>query len=178
MASIVESCGGQYTPTQIDAWGRRPFDEAARLAAIASSIVWVVTDVAMDATEVEGFGRLVMSTGGADGTAVKADVAQLYLRRRAQGAGAGKALLRTLEACALAGGADRVTLNASHTALPFYLSQGYVVAGPLVAFPLPSGVTIESTPLVKDLVPSRRSGSGGSSSPTHHATAEESEPTR
>lgn len=158
MASIVESCARDYTPAQIDAWGRRPLDEAARVAAIVADVVWVVvvradTDASVGAgagsevsSEVEGFGRLAV--GGSPGTA---EVTQLYLRRRAQGCGAGKALLRTLEACALARGAERVKLNASRTAHPFYLSQGYVGAGPMVAFPLPSGVAIESSPLIKDL---------------------------
>lgn len=145
MRSIVETCSRDYRPDQIDAWGRRPYDEARRRADIARDTVLVVEVEGA----VEGFGRLRVT----DGDAV-AEIMQLYLTPTVQHCGAGKAVLRALVDTAAGRGASSVKLTATITALPFYVSQGFTVAGPQYLFPLAtSGVGVECTPLVKHLTP-------------------------
>lgn len=62
-----------------------------------------------------------------DGSTVK--MRQVAVAPQSQGKGVGKALVRASEALALRLGFSRITLHARETAVPFYLSLGYTVAG-------------------------------------------------
>lgn len=142
--SICELCARDYTAQQIDAWGRRPYDEAYMVRTIREHGVWVVEHNG----EIGGFGQVRIELRS---DAVSGFVEGLYLVPEMTGRGYGRRLLEVMERHAARSGAHEMQLNSTLTARHFYLAMGYEEQGDLFSFNI-RGVGVPSIPMGKRLV--------------------------
>ena len=137
IASIREVCAGDYTPQQIEAWAgpKRPEDYPRAME--RGEQVWVAEDES----------RVVVGFACLDRDVLKG----LYVAPAALRRGIGSALLRAVEAHAVARGVDTLRLGATLNAAAFYESQGYVAGGRITR--AMGGVDVPSIRMAKRLSP-------------------------
>lgn len=126
-ASVRSLCSADYSAAQIEAWIGQLLPSDYRHTMREE---WQLTWVAQVGTRMAGFSVL-------DGDLVRA----VYVHPRYARRGVGSALLAAAEAEARARGVQVLRLNASLTAVPFYLRHGYCEVGP-GAHPTDAGVTL------------------------------------
>ena len=124
MRSIMEVCSKDHAPEEINAWGKRSFNETQRLSSIALHPIWVVEIKNC----VEGFAEIHFEETNGER---KSQIQALYLTKNATGRGHGKSLLNIMLKAARDFGAKEVTLSSSITAHDFYLKHGFQDTGPL-----------------------------------------------
>jgi putative acetyltransferase len=112
--TVREVCGGDYTPDEIRTWLAKHSVESYRQR-IAEGDMYVA--------EAEGGGILGFAARAGD------RIKTLYVSADHQGEGVGSALLRRLEADALAEGIREVSARSTVTAVGFYEHMGYEVGG-------------------------------------------------
>lgn len=103
-----------YSPVQLDAWAPAQLDRAQWASSLAAHATWV----AELEGQLVGFTDLDTDDGYLD---------RLYVHKDYQRCGVATALYRQLEQAAQAYGLPRLYTEASLTARPFFLSQGFRV---------------------------------------------------
>lgn len=109
--SIRMICTADYTPEQIDAW-TRPHRPQNYIDSMANGEIMFIAE---DNDRINGFASLIDS-----------EVRAVYVSPSAVRKGVGAALLAAVESKAIDAGLKTLELSSSLTAVPFYLSQGYV----------------------------------------------------
>jgi putative acetyltransferase len=113
--SIREICASDYSPEQIEAWAGRDFKVERWHTTMDRDLVWVVeVDQA-----VRGFGHLAF------GAEKVATIVGLYFAPEAKGLGAGRRLFELMLKECRDRQVERLTLQATITAKPFYEKMGF-----------------------------------------------------
>lgn len=110
LASIKGLCAREYTPPQIEAWAAPRSPEAYRKGMANGEIMFV----AVSGLRIVGFSCFLGS-----------EINAVYVHPRYVRRGIGSSLLCAIETEARAQRLVTLSLHASLTALPFYLSHGY-----------------------------------------------------
>lgn len=139
MLSIQTVCSKDHSTEEINAWGRRPFNEAQRVSAIQNQTVWVVE---LD-NKIEGYGHLRVYEK--DGQKL-AHVMGLYLTQKALGKNFGQQMFSLMLAEAKLQGAERINLESTLTAHGFYKKMGFVDSGPQMTVEI-GGTPIRCIPM-------------------------------
>ena len=111
-ASIADLTGDDYSPSQQGAWAATADDMEAVEARLAGALTLVAT---MNGTSPVGF----ISLQGAE------QIDMLYVHPAVAGQGVGAMLCNAVETLAAARGAERLKVDASDTAVPFFEKRGY-----------------------------------------------------
>lgn len=145
MRSIQEICSKQYyTLEEINAWGRRPYNEEMRIATIEKGIVWVVEREA----KIYGFAH-VQIPAPQDPTA--SWLWGLYLVPEATGHGLGRELMKLVDQETTAKGLCKIQLEATFNALPFYEKQGFRRTSSHAVERVINGVPIRAFAMLKEI---------------------------
>lgn len=123
MKSIHGICAKDHSPSEIQAWGTRPFHPQHRLKAILKDWVWVVEHE----NSIEVFAQLGIyeKQGRKHGY-----VYGLYLTPKAAYRGIGKILFEIMHEVLQSQGAIDAILESTITAQNFYLKLGFTNTGP------------------------------------------------
>lgn len=118
MISIREICSRSHTPDEINAWGRRPYNETQRTEAIKKDELWVVELE----NKIEGFGHLrLFNEAGKQ----HAHLMGLYLTPKSSGKGFGNQIIQKMLEICRAKKVKTILLESSLNALNFYHRHGF-----------------------------------------------------
>ncbi|MGX9696889.1 GNAT family N-acetyltransferase [Janthinobacterium lividum] len=136
--AVRVSCATHYAPEQITVWTASPVpDTYAAMLAAGGGIV------AMQGEIIAGYAML---------DADKQEVDAVFVDPAHAGLGIGKRLLAALEQLARGRGIARLHLSASLNAVPFYAAAGFTALRE-EAYAHPSGISLDSVAMEKDLTP-------------------------
>lgn len=144
MKSIQEICSKAYSLQEIQAWGHQPYSEDQRVCSIKNDLVWVIEDNG----SVEGYGHLKIFEK--DGLK-QGHIFGLYLTTKVSGKSLGKAILDVMMEEARTAKVKYVSLEATVNARNFYLSVGFVDAGPQTTIEI-GGTAILCYPMKVSLI--------------------------
>lgn len=140
MLSIQALCSKDHSPTEIAAWGGRPFDQARWESHIRDQFVWVIEVE----DHIEGFAHLRVYEK--DGKKL-AHVNGLYLTPKVAQQGWGRKFFDLMVEKAREAKAKRLTLSSTLTAHDFYKKMGFRDAGFQTTVEI-AGTPIRSIPMV------------------------------
>ena len=115
--SIRELCARDYSPEQIAAWSGRDFKVARWCESMDRDHVWVVEGNGT----ICGFGHMSFPNPG------EAYIAGLYFTPEAKGLGLGRKMVDLMLKRARENSVTSIKLDATKTALGFYLSMGFKI---------------------------------------------------
>jgi len=120
--SIRELGASAYSSEQVDAWaaGRESADYAAPVDAADTEYV-----VAVDDSEVVGFGSLTLTPPSEYERPTEAEITAVYVDPAVAREGVGTRIYEELERRARDADVDALGLTASRNAVPFYEAHGY-----------------------------------------------------
>jgi peptidase E/N-acetylglutamate synthase-like GNAT family acetyltransferase len=137
MTSIQKICAKDYREDQINAWGRREFQQEKLEFCIKNDDVWVIESNG----KIEGYGHLKTWKGKN-----YAEVMGLYLTPSVAGKGHGKTIINLIKERAKELGFEKLNLSSTKTSKSFYESAGFQQFGPDDSC-LIGGVEIEGHPM-------------------------------
>lgn len=137
MTSIQKICAKDYREDQINAWGKREFQQEKLEACIKNDDLWVVENNG----KIEGYGHLKTWK-----EKNHAEVMGLYLTPSVAGKGLGKTIINLIKERTRELGFEKLDLSSTKTAKSFYESAGFKQVGPNDSC-LIGGVEIEGHPM-------------------------------
>jgi GNAT superfamily N-acetyltransferase len=135
-AAILAQCSGYYPEEQLARWTTGEITDEF-IESVAGN--WYVATV--NGTVI-GLGMLDCVTGQVDAMAVRPD---------RMGSGVGSAMMAHLECLAVESGLNRLTLDSTLNAAPFYRKCGFV-GDQLSVYRSPRGISLACIPMAKQLV--------------------------
>jgi GNAT superfamily N-acetyltransferase len=144
MRSIREVLSKDYSPSLVDAWGDRPFQEVEQISIINSQLVWVIDNNG----EIEGFIQLGLND---EDSMRSAHIYGLYLTPDALNQGLGRNLVEMSIMDAKTEGATKVTLDAGTSTLPFYEKLGFEASGSEITIQI-GGSEVSCIPMLLNLL--------------------------
>lgn len=117
MQSILEVCAQDHSEEQLNAWGRRPYNDLKRVNSIKNDHVWVVES----AKKIQGFAHVAFFYRDREKLGY---LYGLYITTQVLKGGVGRALFNKVVEAAEAEGVDRITFSSTLTAHAFYQKMG------------------------------------------------------